>query len=348
VGASVRKLQQCVRRLRGSVSPRKRQHWILAIASDTLPSMPGLCACCLAKPTASKREVAAHGASCVIVPYCEACQRHVARSQVMRLGTVYASTLLAIFGGALVATLWPSLWQTSLCAVAISLLPLIWSHWLSLPRQLGHAARDRAVVAIPRGIAFASQAYAELAREGLGIAAKAEPLRTRRLGPLDLLGPVMALVLTPSLNYLFFPMIRVLNLTDRTLTVTVDNRPLVRVEPTSTESPAAGAVAYAPSGRHRLVARDEDGVVASDAVVQIRSGFRHLYAPGANDECFYLQRVSHGRSLFEGEGIVPLASNDRFWAIPNSVDLWFAPESAVRSGATTGGVVTHLRMRRCR
>lgn len=346
--ASVRKLQQCVRRLRESISPSARQHWILPIESDTLPRMPGLCACCLAKPSASKREADAHSGTCIIVPYCVECQRHAARPRVMRLGTMYASILLAVFVGALLATLWPSWWQTSLCAVAISLLPLLWSRWLSLPRQLGHAARGQAVVVIPRGIAFASQMYAKLAQEALGSSARVGALRTRRLGALDLLGPVMALLLTPSLNYLFFPVIRVLNLTDRTLIVSVDDGPLVHVEPTSTESPAAGVVTYAPSGRHRMVARDEDGVVASDVVVQVRSGFRHLYAPGANDACFYLQRVSHGRSQFDGDTIVPLTSNERFWVIPNSVDLWFAPESAVRSGATTGGVVTHLRMRRCR
>lgn len=333
--------------MRESISPRTRRHWIVAKESDTPPRMPGQCACCLATPTASKREVDARGALCVIVPYCEACQRHAARPRVMRLGTMYASTLLAVFGGALLATLWSSLWQTSLCAVAVSLLPLIWSPWLGLPRQLGHAARGEAVVVIPRGIAFASQSYAKLAHAGFGTTTL-EALRIRRIGALELLGPVIALVLTPSLNYLFFPQIRVLNLTDRTLVVSIDNHPWVRVDPTSTESPATGVVAHAPSGRHRIVSRDADGVVAAEAVVQIRSGFRHLYAPGAMDGCFYLQRVSHGRSQFEGEDIEPLTSPDRFWAIPNSVDLWFAPESAVRSGATTGGVVTHLRMRRCR
>lgn len=347
VRASGRKLQQCGRRLRESVALGKRGHWIIATPPEP-PLILGVCACCLAKATVSRRERDSHGNTSVIVPYCDACLRHAVRPRVMRLGTMYASTLLAIFGGTLLATLWPSWWQTSAVATIVAALPVAWSNWLSLPRQLGHAARGQAVVIVPNGLAFASESYVRLVQPGASEAPKPARLRPRRLGALELVGPVLAIVLTPCLNYLFFPVVRVLNFTDRSLVVSVDERRLGRIEPTSAENPAAGVLLRAPSGRHRITAVDDEGQVASDAVVQIRSGFSHLYAPGANSSCFYLQRVSHGRSQFDGESLVPLSSDDRFWAIPNSVDFWFAPESTLRSAATTGGVVTHLRMGRCR
>jgi len=156
------------------------------------------------------------------------------------------------------------------------------------------------------------------------------------------------MVLTPALNYLFFPVTRVVNLTDRTLVISADERVLGRVEPTSGESPAAGEIMRAPSGLHRMRASFADGTVVSDVQVRIRSGFRHLYAPGARDGCFYLQRVSYGRSEIDGSKTEALYSDSRFWAIPNEVDLWFSPENSVLRGATTGGVVTLLRMGKCR
>jgi hypothetical protein len=284
----------------------------------------------------------------VIVPYCSACLLHATRPQLIRLGTIYGSLLLAVFCAILLAASWDNAWATTVVAVALASTPTFWTRWLSPPRQLGHAARGRALLLLPHGLACASERYARLLSRDTNSAPTCEVVRLQRWRAGELLGPLLALILTPSLHHLFFPVLRVVNLTDRSVQIVVDARKLGSVEPTSGESPAAGETMRAPSGRHRLRALFADGTAASDMYVEIRSGFQHLYAPGAAEECFYLQRVAYGRSQFEGEDRVPLRSSARFWVVPNEVDLWFAPEQAMRRGGTTGGVVTLLRMGQCR
>lgn len=284
----------------------------------------------------------------MIVPYCSACLRHAVRPRILRTATIYGSLLLAVFGGILCAATWDSRWGATIVATALSTFPTIWSRWLNLPRQLGHAARGKALVLLSKGIACESQAYANLiSLHPHGLVSCAVVDRSS-LRPGDLLGPLLAVMLTPCLHHLFFPILRVVNFTDRTIRVVVDDRILGSVEPTSGESPAAGETMRAPSGRHRLRALYGDGTAVSDERVTIRSGYQHLYAPGALDECFYLQRAAYGRSAFEGQSVVDFRSPSRFWAVPNEVYLWFTPEKSVRRSATTGGVVTLLRMGRCR
>jgi hypothetical protein len=266
----------------------------------------------------------------------------------LRAAGIYGSLLMAVFGGILCAATWDSRWGTTFVATTLATFPTIWSRWLNLPRQLGHAARGKALLLLPHGVACASEAYAELlAQQSHGSVSSAVVDRSS-LRPGDLFGPLLALMLTPCLHHLFFPIVRVTNFTDRSIRILVDDRTLGSVEPTSGESPAAGEVMRVPSGKHRLRALHADGTVASDVHVRIISGFQHLYAPGALEACFYVQRASYGRSQFEGSEIVDFRSPTRFWVVPNEVDLWFTPEKSVRRGATTGGVVTLLRMGRCR
>lgn len=346
---SVRKLQRCVRRVLERRALAARRHWVSEIGPTTLEvSLPSCCACCLSRATTSRRELDTRGKRCAIVPYCEACARHAVRPKALRLATVYASALLGFFGGALLAATVQNWGLATILAVSLAALPSLWSRWLNLPRQLAHAARGPAVIWVPRGLACASEPYAHLISQQTGSAPQAESLRAGHLAPSDVVGPLLAIVLTPALNYLFFPVTRVVNLTDRTLVVSVDERVLGRVDPTSGESPAAGEIMRPPSGLHRLRASFVDGTIVSDVQVRIQSGFRHLYAPGARDGCFYLQRVSYGRSEIDGSKTESLYSDSRFWAIPSEVDLWFSPENTVLRGATTGGVVTLLRMGKCR
>lgn len=347
--ASVRKLQRCVRRLFKMRSLVPRLYWVSATDPASLEiSLPPCCACCLGHATTSRRELDAHGKRCVIVPYCEACARHVVRPRAVRLATVYASTLLGLFGAALLAATWLNVCLATIVAVSLSILPSFWSRWLSLPRQLGHAARGAAVTWTARGLACASELYANRLHQKTGNVPHPERIRSGRLAAADVVGPLLALTLTPALNYLFFPVTRVVNLTDRTLVIQIDDQVLGRVEPTSGESPAAGQTLRTPSGAHRIRASFSDGTVVSDVRVRIQSGFQHLYAPGSREGCFYLQRVSYGRSEIVGSKTEPLYSDRRFWVIPSEVDLWFSPENSALRGATTGGAVTLLRMGQCR
>lgn len=324
-----------------------QRHWLVDCDPDTVV-FPPICACCLRDAETSRRVILAGRHRCVIVPYCSACARHAARPIMLRTAAVYGSLLLAVFGGILLSASWDSRWGTTAAAVLLSLFPWGWSRWIGVPRQLGHAARGAALHPRAGGVACASKFYADLlsleARRPVSIAS----VKRSGIHPLGLLGPVVALMLTPALHQLFFPTLRVVNFTDRTIWVVVDERNLGSVEPTSGESPAAGALLRAPLGLHRLRAVHSDGSVASDVHVKIHIGARHLYAPGAKQDCFYLQRVSYGRSQFEGEPRQTMTSAARFWVVPDEVDLWFTPELSLRQGSTTGGVVTLLRMDQCR
>jgi hypothetical protein len=343
----VRKLYQCFRRLSALRKPVARRYWIVAADPNKI-SLPAPCACCLAPAFTSQREIGSVRDNCVIVPYCSACLRHAARPRLFGLASTYGSFLLAVFCGVLLAATWDSRWGTTLCATALATLPIWWLRWLNLPRQLGHAARGQALRVLPQGLACASEQYARLASRDLGVVPRLEVGRMVRWRAGDFLGPMLAMMLTPYLHHLFFPVLRVLNFTDRSIQVMVDNRKLGFVEPTSGESPSAGEMMRAPSGKHRLMALYADGTRASEIQVEIRSGFQHLYAPGAAPDCFYLQRVAYGRSQFEGEKLTTLTSASRFWVVGSDVDLWFTPGKALRSGGTTGGVVTLLRMGNCR
>ncbi|HEY5958722.1 MAG TPA: hypothetical protein VIV60_19310 [Polyangiaceae bacterium] len=270
------------------------------------------------------------------------------RPDAVRTGGVLGSLLLGTFCSILLSAAWDNWLVATFVAVVMALLPTALSWRIGFPKQLGHASRDKAVIALPRGLAFASEQYARSVAENTDVVPAVQVVSERRWRGTSVLGPLLAVVLTPSLHRVFFPVVRVVNFTDQSIVVYVDDAVLGSVEPTSGESPAAGEVMRAPSGRHRLRAMSRSGELVADHVVEIESGFEHLYAPGSADGCFYTQRVAYGRSRYDGEARTALTSEARFWAIPAEVDFWFSPEQAMRRSPTTGGVVTLLRMGRCR
>lgn len=92
----------------------------------------------------------------------------------------------------------------------------------------------------------------------------------------------------------------------------------------------------------------------SDVSVILRNGSRHLFAPGAREGCLYVQRLAYGRSGLNQTAdyrvvqVEPLQSEQRFWVVASDIDPWFVPERASKGGVTTGGVVSLMRMGRCR
>lgn len=343
----VRKLQHCFRHLKALTKVKRRGYWFVTSDPDMI-RLPLDCACCLAPASTSRREYSWDSNHCVIVPYCSACLRHATRPQLLRIAAIYGSALLGIFCSILLAATWNNRYGTTATATFLALVPMFWSRWLRLPRQLGHAARDQALFVQSRGLSCASEEYARRIAPDALIGPTAGVAVTMRWRAGEFLGALVALLLTPCLHHLFFPVVRVVNFTDRSIQIVVDDQKLTMVEPTSSESPAVGETLRMPSGRHRLRALYGDGTSASDVQVEIRCGFEHLYAPGANEHCFYLQRIAYGRSRFNGKPNVELLSESRFWVIPNEVDQWFTPETSLRASRTTGGVVTLLRMQKCR
>ena len=314
--------------------------------------VPGECACCGVVASSSRVERGPTEASSVIVPYCDACQRHASSASTRVLASTLASGIL---GGTLAAVL-PLLWQQAsvlaLSAAALlgALVPLGVALIRCPRREAGHSSGGRAAWWLPNGELFcASPAWAERLADVNEATLRPETLRDRPRSPWMVTGPVLALVAAPFFYWLQRPLVRVVNLTPGQLTVLVDGATLATLEPTSAESPAAGVELRIPAGTRQLAAVDFRSRTVARATVQARAGRQHLYAPGSDSFCFWLETVGYGRAGALGLERVPLVGDDRFWVLPR-VDVWFAPNPPPSPGddRSSGGIRTALRQSRCR
>lgn len=313
--------------------------------------LPGLCACCGGTADSSRVEVRESDGASVIVPYCSDCQHHASGVSTRALAVALASSLLAVTlaaGLPLLGEL-PAVAYT-LIVLAGALLPLaVGALWRRGPAR-GHRARGRAVWWLRTGelVCVNPHFAAELSvTSGTGVERRtlSEPVFSAWVW----VGVILALVTAPFFYVLYHPRVRVVDLTGRRLVIVLDGRAVASVEPTSAESPAAGVDLRLPSGRHRLEARDSSGRVVSDTTVRIQSGADHLYAPGSDGYCFWLETNGYGRAGSPGPAIRPLRGDRRFWVLPVDVDTWFAPNPAPARAddRSSGGVLTALRQARC-
>jgi hypothetical protein len=310
---------------------------------------PASCACCLAPPTSSQRED--RGAESLIIPYCGECLRHASARTTRNLAVVVASLLIAgtlsfalpILSGAL------PLVPDVVVVLVLALLPVLVRSTLRMRPRPNHSSRERAAWWIADGqLACTNARWAgELGR------ANSAELRAAALprAPFPLwlgLGPVSALVMAPFGWYLHHPLVRVLDLNETRIVLTVDGRPVTSVEPTSSESPLAGVEVRIPAGEHDLAAIASDGRELHRARVRIQSGRRHLYAPSGVRHCFWLEETRYGRLGSELGAIDPLTGSARFWVLPRRVDTWFAPNPEPRADRqSSGGVLVALRQSPC-
>lgn len=313
--------------------------------------LPPACACCGAEAASSSREARADG-MVLIVPYCGECLRHVSAEATRSLAVTLSSGLLSVTVAATLPLLWEAAPAFSYGAIVLgaALAPLLGG--LLRPRRAdpGHTAFGRAARWLTDGrLACTSAAWgAELAALSGGVA-RPWRRRERRLSFWSLLGPLIGLALVPLFYGLYHPAVRVLNLSDVKLHVTVDGRHLAVVEPTSTESPSAGVEVRVPAGRRLFEARDSQGrrVEARERVVE--SGKKHLYAPGSTGYCFWLESTGYGQHGGRRSEVEPLDGEAGFWALGGKIDTWFAPNPVPSGDArSTGGVLRALRQAPCR
>jgi hypothetical protein len=132
--------------------------------------------------------------------------------------------------------------------------------------------------------------------------------------------------------------------------VSVDGRLAIFLEPTSGESPAAGVELRVPSGTRELVVRSAaDGRLLSRQTARFEGGREHLFAPGSDGYCFWLESTGYGRARTERALRQPLEGEEKFWILPRGVDTWFAPNppAGEQSVRASGGVLTALRQAPC-
>lgn len=310
---------------------------------------PASCACCLAPPTSSRREDRA--ADSLIIPYCGECLRHASARTTRNLAVVVASLLCAgtlsfalpILNGALPLALDVAL------VVILAFAPVLLRLTLRPRPRPNHSSRERAAWWTAEGELVCTNARwaGELSRANsaeLRPAAVSGPPFPFWLG----LGPASALVMATLGWYLHHPVVRVLDLNETRVVLTVDGRPVTSVEPTSSESPSAGVEVRIPAGEHELAAIGSDGNELHHARVRIQSGRRHLYAPAGVRHCFWLEETRYGRLGSELGAIDPLTGAERFWVLPRRVDTWFAPNpEATADRQSSGGVLIALRQAPC-
>jgi hypothetical protein len=145
----------------------------------------------------------------------------------------------------------------------------------------------------------------------------------------------------------YHPPLRVLNLSDRTVTILVDGKPVFTLPATSLESPRAGAELQLPLGPRELSARDSRGALLTTQTVHIVAGHSYLYAPLSARHCFTIETTRYGKAGTEVTSH-RLPEGADFWVLPTSIDLWLTPAPESKAGSRwSGGTVTALRHRPC-
>ncbi len=334
--------------------------------------VPAECACCGALAV-STQAISDGVEQHLLIGYCDECAAHVARHATRRYAALFGGALLAacLAAGLPVAMpAWPMAVDAALAALGALAVPLLAGALERVPR--GHAAAGPSVLFGKPGELWSRRRdWAERFAEGLALDSGPEPVSAgRRLSMASLPLALGAALLAFALHRFHHPPLRVLNLGDGTLVLTVDGRFAGRVEPTSGESSRAGLEVRVPSGRRFLEARDTSGNLLASASVQIASGRHHLYAPGSVETCFWLESRSYGKEQSQNQGperperpgrpgrpgrprlgaetIVPLEGADRFWVLPDNLRGWFSPNPRDSSGANlTGGTSVALRQAPC-
>lgn len=321
------------------------------IVHDDPVVVPSICACCCEPASVSRRETRRRDGQTVIVPYCSTCLKHASSPSTHVLSVSLASGLLGTAATVGLPLAWPELPLIGvvLLAVVLGSLPLVFAAVWRRPLVPGHVARNRAVWWTPSGRLFcvAPRFASELAKASSLESAPAVG-REPKLSPWMAVGAVVALVASPTLYYIHHPRLRIVNLSEHRVVVLVDDRAVADLAPSSAESPAAGVEVRIPSGRREIRAEASTGAVVHSASVDVESGAAHLYAPGADGICFWLETTAYGRHGRD-RTLAPLTTEKRFWVLSEGVDTWFAPNPLPeeKDARSSGGTLTALRQAPC-
>ncbi len=314
------------------------------------PKAPAPCACCGGVAALARSE---KRAQCeLLVPYCEACLAHLGVPMTRDVAAALASCL----GGVTLALSLPYLWGgvpllVHWAATAlVALLPPVGRHLLPERTRPGHTCTERAAWWIDETtLACTLPRFADDLARVNGGELHVETSRPPRGARWLWVGVVASVVIAPLAWHVHRPWIRVLNLTPERIALVVDGQHIATAEPTSAESPAAGIELRLTAGAHRLEAVSARGAVVHQADVVVRIGRKHLYAPGSDGTCFWLEETHYGR-VPSAPRIEALTGPKRFWALPDPIDSWFLPNPAPDPAdqRSTGGVLRALRQAPCR
>jgi hypothetical protein len=316
---------------------------------------PPTCACCGALAADSLNEARRESGRSIMVPYCTACLFHASSVGTRRLAIGMASLLVALtlLGALPIVGLHLPVWAFVILVAAGGVLPIALGVLVFGRPQEGHTARGRAVWWSREGDqllctreAFAAEVAAARGARPRRIQAF-EPVAT----PAVFAGVALATILAPIVHEAMHPRVRVLNLTGTRITIVADGIERVTVEPTSQESPVAGAEIALLVGVRALKALTAEGDPVDERGAELSFGADHLYALGASGVCFWLERTDYGRARAPGvavRALEGLGAGSGFWSVHGYVDTWFAPNpDSGDDGTSTGGSLVALRHAPC-
>ena len=336
----------------------KRQNNIREGVSVALPQasapvlLPEECACC-GQGSTHRVALAGNAEASLLVGYCDECAEHQAGSSSRVLALALASVILALIGAAGVPLLAPRLGWFGLSAFVclLSALPLA---ALLLPGRAlepGHATQGLAVFwGGGARLLCAAPRYGERIVGLNGGELRPAPIRERAGSAWLSAGPVLGVGAACLSFFVYHPLLRVLNLGAVPVRVALDGHALTAVDPTSNESPFAGALLRVPAGEHTLsVTSAVDGGQLSREQADFHSGAVHLLAIAATDTCFWLETTGYGREQRALPSFEALRPGQHFWVLPGGIDTWFAanPASSDPSSRSSGGLLTALRQAPC-
>jgi hypothetical protein len=244
----------------------------------------------------------------------------------------------------------PMLWPEATLAVhlaatlLVAVAPMVWA-WLASASAALPSGRPSLWWRWNGRLACDYRPFAEELARLNGLAVKRA--RAASISRTWLWAPLLGLILAPGMYLWHHPQLRVLNLSGQPLWLVIDDTRRVALSPSSAESPVSGISLRLPRGSRRLAALDVAGGVVAEARVELTSRHDHLYAPGSDGHCFWLELTGYGRE--RSRHVVPLASPSRFWTLDTAVDTWFVPSPEPRGGdeRSSGGTLTSLRHARC-
>ena len=288
----------------------------------------------------------------MIVPYCSECQRHASGETTRALAVALASGLIAATLAAVLPLLWAPL-PVGLYVLLVTVgavIPVGASVLRRREPKAGHSAAGRALwwASSSEVVCASPQWAAELARAN-STASRTTTEAEPRLSRWMFAGLPVGLAAVWFFYTLHHPTVRVVNLTGEPMVLEIDGDEVVSLTATSSESSSAGVELRVAAGRRRLVARTAAGAPVESEAVVVDSGTAHLFAPGADEYCFWLETTGYGRASEGGREIRPLPAGRSFWRLPVEVDTWFAPNPPPSPGEarSSGGRMTALRQARC-
>lgn len=327
---------------------RAREHGFLVRLPQTPLVLPETCASC-GLPATRRVRIEDGKSTTLLLGYCEACADAREQRLTRRIASALGALLVASALAAALPIAFPfqSVWLGAPIVFLGGLVPLCIGWLFGRLRPLPGQGRDAAWFRAPSELVCRNRAFARELAARAGTEAEELALARREL-PLTLpLLALVALIAAPASHAFHHPRVRVLALTPRPFELSVDGRWFGRVEPSSSESPAAGKDLRVPAGSRELLAVDVDGELVARVRVDVHAGKQHLFAPAAPQICFWLETTGYGREKADTD-VVPLDSAARFWVIPSDVRGWFVPAPPPESSGASGGRTTVLRQGACR